>query len=118
MANFTEEQIASLVSALNGTSTTSKTDGTVLPCAGAVSGGGNQSCNVANYDDDAELQHLLSSSSLAADLSSFFASEGKAAETVVLPDVLFNFESIGPALQFTDLSPRRLVGAELLVSNQ
>ena len=118
LANFTEEQIASLVSALNGTSTTSKTDGTVLPCAGAVSGGGSQSCNVANYDDDAELQHLLSSSSLAADLSSFFASEGKAAETVVLPDVLFNFESIGPALQFTDLSPRRLVGAELLVSNQ
>ena len=118
LSNFSEEQIASLVNALSGSSTFSRTEETVASNPGANSVGGGQSCNVANYDNDAELQQLLGSSSLAADLSSFFASEAKVADTSVLPNVLCNFESIGPALQFADFSPRRLVGAELLVSDQ
>ena len=87
-ANFSEEQIAAAVSALSAAGTVAASAEKEPPqtptakspapsVAASVSGSDTQSCCVASYDSTSELEALLNTSSLGADLASFFESPQK-----------------------------------------
>ena len=75
-ANFSEEQVASAVEALKAAQAKEKEKPEApspgASVAGSVAGSDTQSCCVASYDDAADLEALLNSTSLSNDLTAFF----------------------------------------------